>query len=71
MNVMVPMSHRNMADQALSAGAPAIGRTILVLTAVSPINMRRGVKQPLLAHPTSPHPSHVVSLALRGYEAFF
>jgi hypothetical protein len=31
----------------------------------------RGVKQPLLAHPTSPRPSHVVSLALRGYEAFF
>jgi hypothetical protein len=30
----------------------------------------RGVKQPLLAHPASPRSSHVVSLALRGYEAF-
>ena len=47
------------------------GRTILVLTGFVDKYEAGGVKQPLLAHPASPRPNHVVSLALHGYEAFF
>jgi DDE superfamily endonuclease len=57
---------------ALSAGTPAI-RSHHIGAHCSFVDKYevRGVKQPLLAHPTSPRPSHVGSLALRGDEAFF
>src|SRR5215472_10497743 len=66
------MSDRNMADQALSAGAPAI-RSHHIGAHCSFVDKYEagGVKQPLLAHPASPRPNHVVSLALHGYAAFF
>lgn len=67
-----PVSHRNLADKALSAWAPTVG-TDHVGGDGSFIDEYKasGVKQPLLADPASARPRHVGSLSLCSAQAFF
>ena len=67
-----PMAHRNLANKAFSARAPTVetdhvggdGRFV-------DKDKASGVKQSLLADPTSTRPCHVGSLSLCGAQAFF
>jgi hypothetical protein len=67
-----PMSHWNLANKAFPARAPAVG-TDHVGGDGSFIDKYKanGVKQPLLADPTSALPRHVFSVSLCGAQAFF
>ena len=66
------MSHWNLANKAFPARAPAVG-TDHVGGDGSFIDKYKasGVKQPLLADPTSALPRHVFSVSLCGAQAFF
>ena len=67
-----PMSHWNLANKAFPARAPTVG-TDHVGGDGSFIDKYKasGVKQPLLADPTSALPRHVFSVSLCGAQAFF